>query len=75
VLAVAKKSCPSAVEKSGVVEGLCEFREGLTGFNDDGARVVLGFRVGVGGELCWVNDVMSDGVEERDDSGAGAGKG
>lgn len=50
VLIVAKKSRPSAVEKSGVVEGLREFREGLSRLDDDGARVVLGFRIGVGGE-------------------------
>jgi hypothetical protein len=75
VLVVAKKSCPSAVEKSRVVESLREFGEGLARFNDDGARVVLGLRIGVGSELCWVSDVVSDGVEERDDNGAGTGKG
>lgn len=74
MLVFAKESRPSAVEKSGVAEGFRKFKERLAIFDDDGARVVLGFWIGVGGELCRVNDVVGDWVEEKDDKGAGAGE-
>jgi len=43
----------SAVEKRGVMEGFGELREWGTGLEDDGARVVLSFWVGVDSELGW----------------------